>query len=317
MEDPTEEIALNAARDLMKHPQYVNAIHAIWDIETDKGGLSPTDIWAETDFMRSEMLKTDADKRSFLVPDLYEAVKRHVHAKGSACEERSTMCCLTLFALRLITAGTRPDSTTDECRRDNPHYPIIQAILRVLCEKMNRDETRMREMHLLLSTIDHDGDENEARGIKVPFGTDILAGDPDWNERLKTILQTYADKADPLINRSKYTRFDALWDRLARDTRFANEMRTPTLGKDYNLKLIFNVYALLYPAFYNSRCRGAESIARVVGENPMSRGKDKHYDKKYFNKSYLDNPTLSFSAFKSEDFLNHIKGIINTIEETE
>ena len=298
MEDPTEEISLNAVRDLMAHPQYVNANHAIWSMETDKGGLSLTDIWAETDFMCEEMLKTNDDKRCFLVPNLYEAVKKHVHSKGSACEERSTMCCLMLFALRLITAGTRPDSTPDECRQDNPHYLIIHDIARLLSDKMKQDETRRKEMQQLLSIIDRDGDENEARGVKVPFGTDILAGAPDWSERLRTILQTYADKADPLIDRSM-------------NTRFATEMRTPTLGKDYNLKLIFNVYALLSPDFYNSSCKGAQSIARVVGENPLSKGKNKHYDKNYFNKNTLDEKN---SAFKSEDFLNHVKDIIKTIE---
>ena len=311
MEDPTEEISLNAVRDLMAHPQYVNANHAIWSMETDKGGLSLTDIWAETDFMCEEMLKTNDDKRCFLVPNLYEAVKKHVHAKGSACEERSTMCCLMLFALRLITAGTRPDSTPDECRQDNPHYLIIHDIARLLGDKMKQDETRRKEMQQLLSIIDRDGDENEARGVKVPFGTDILAGAPDWSERLRTILQTYADKADPLIDRSMNTRSDALWEQLARNTRAATEMRTPTLGKDYNLKLIFNVYALLSPDFYNSSCKGAQSIARVVGENPLSKGKNKHYDKNYFNKNTLDEKN---SAFKSEDFLNHVKGIIETIE---
>ena len=61
------EIDLNEARDLMNETLYVNALHAIWRVEADCGGLTPVDVWKETEWLREEMLKTKSQDRQDMV----------------------------------------------------------------------------------------------------------------------------------------------------------------------------------------------------------------------------------------------------------
>jgi len=306
MEDIEEEVGLNQSRDLMNNPQYINAVQAVWSIETDKGGMSLADIWQETEFMRVQMLKTQRMMRPHIVPDLYQKVKEHAKGKTD-CEERTVMCCMMMFALRLVIANMDKDSTLEDAKEKNPNHKIIKAIVRMLAQKMQKDEERMEEMKLLLQTIDKDGDENEEDGIVVPYGLDILTDAPDWTVKLKVIFSTYADKADKLIDRKVGDKFDEVWKELAEDSRFAEEMRQSSLGQDFNLLLLFNVYGMMHPDFYISSCRGAQTIAKVVGACPTFKDKDHHYSKDYFNKNLLDRLQ---QGFKSQSLLDHVKLII-------
>lgn len=292
---------LNLSRDLMQNAQYVNATHAISSIETDKGGLPLSEIWEGTEWLCSQMLLTDSQKRPFLIPDLYAALKKYAAEAGSQCEERSVMCIMMLFALRLTTASKN--------KEDNPNAKLIRAIVRLLAGKMKENEERMEEMKRLLKTIDVDGDENERDGTAVvEMGVDILEADADWKSDLRAFVQTYIDKADSLVDRRMSESFDAVWEELLEDSRFVEEMKEPSLNQKFNLNLLFNVFGLMWPDYYKSTCRGALTIARAVGADPTLKDKDHHYSKDYFSAYQIGKLK---HGFKSEDLLNHVKGIIH------
>lgn len=292
---------LNLSRDLMQHAQYINAIHAVWSIETDKGGLPLSKLWEETEWMRHQMLLTQRDNRPFIVADLYGALKQHAEGAKSQCVERSVMCIMMLFALRLVTASKKKD--------DNPNAKVIRAIVRMLAEKMNTNEERMEEMKRLLQTIDKDGDENERDGSAiVEMGVDILADDADWQQNLLAIVETYIQKADKLIDRQMSDAFDAVWEDLLRDSQFIAEMRESSLGENFNLKLLFNVFGLMHPDYYKSTCRGALTIAREVGANPTLKDQTHHYSKDYFNKYEIEKLN---QGFKTDQLLEHVISIID------
>ena len=292
---------LNLSRDLMQNAQYINATHAISEIETDKGGLPLSAIWEGTEWLCSQMLLTDRLKRPFLIPDLYAALKKYAADAGSQCEERSVMCIMMLFALRLTTASKN--------KEDNPNAKLIRAIVRLLVGKMKESEERMDEMKRLLQTIDADGDDNERDGTAVvQMGVDILEADADWKSDLRAIVQTYIDKADSLVDYRMSDNFDAVWEELLEDGRFVEAMKEPSLKQTFNLNLLFNVFGLMYPEYYKSTCRGASTIAKAVGADPTLKDKDHHYSKDYFSIYQIDKLK---HGFKSEDLLNHVKGIIH------
>ena len=296
-----DDLHLNRSRDLMQNAQYVNATHAVLSIETDKGGLPLSAIWEQTEWMRQELLRTDRQMRPFLVPDLYAALKQHSEVAGSRCVERSVLCIMMLFALRLVTASKK--------KEDNPNAKVIRSIVRVLTEKMNESEERMDEMKRLLKTIDKDGDENERDGSAiVEMGVDILADDADWQEKLWYIVNTYIKKADKLIDYHKSEAFDAVWEDLINDSRFVEEMRHSTLKQNFNLSLLFGVFGLMHPYYYKTSCRGAKSIARVVGYNAELKNEDHCYAKEYFNKNEI--AKLKY-GFKTDELLQHVTKIID------
>ena len=292
---------LNLSRDLMQNAQYINATHAISEIETDKGGLPLSAIWEGTEWMCSQMLLTDRHMRPFLIPDLYAALKKYAADAGSKYEDRSVMCIMMLFALRLTTASKN--------KEDNPNAKLIRAIVRLLVGKMKESEERMDEMKRLLTTMDADGDENEREGTAVvQMGVDVLEADADWKSELRSIVQTYINKADNLVDRRMSEKFDAVWEELLEDGRFVEAMKEPSLKQNFNLNLLFNVFGLMFPDYYKSTCRGASTIAKAVGADPTHKDKDHHYSKDYFSIYQIDKLK---HGFKSEDLLNHVKGIIH------
>ena len=292
---------LNLSRDLMQNAQYVNATHAISVIETDKGGLPLSAIWEGTEWLCSQMLLTDQQMRPFLIPDLYAALKKYAVEAGSKDEERSVMCIMMLFALRLTTASKN--------KEDNPNAKLIRAIVRLLVGKMKENEERMDEMKRLLKTIDVDGDDNERDGTAVvQMGVDILEADADWKSDLRAIVQTYINKADSLVDYQMSEAFDAVWEELLEDNRFVEEMKEPSLKQSFNLNLLFNVFGLMFPDYYKSTCRGASTIAKAVGADPTMKDKDHHYSKDYFSIYQIEKLK---HGFKSDDLLNHVKGIIH------
>ena len=291
------EIDLNEARDLLDETLYVNALHAIWLVETDCNGLDCNEVWRATEWMRKEMLKTKRQDRQYMVEILYQELKKKYNEKTTNID-KTIMCIMMLFADRLITAH--------EDQSQNPNHELIRRIIMVVCTKIKDDAELKKSLALMLAEMDKAGTENEEKGRMIPWGLDILADDPDWSIQLKAVFKKYADMADPLIQGHLLVSFGILWDELAEDSQFAAEMKTSTLGQNFNLQLLFNVYGLLHPNFYNTKV-GIATIAKTVGANPNARGVNKHYSRGYFTPHEIERFD---HAIKSQQLLDHIKGII-------
>jgi hypothetical protein len=111
-----------------------------------------------------------------------------------------------------------------------------------------------------------------------------------------------------VILRQQYSReFDAVWEELLQDSRFVQEMRVSTLDQDFNLNLLFNVFGLMRPQYCNTKCRGALSIARLVGYNADLKNQYHCYSKDYFNENEIEK--LRF-GFKTDELLDHVRSII-------
>lgn len=292
------EIDLNEARDLMDETLYVNALHAVWLVEADCGGLTPQEVWRETEWLREEMLKTKRPNRQDMVEILYLNLKRKYTNKMTDVD-KTIMCIMMLFADRLITAH--------KDQSQNPNHELIRRIVKVVYNKIKEDADLKKNLIMMLAEIDKAGTENEEKGRMIPWGLDILADDPDWSKQLKALFKKYADMADPLIQGHLLVSFGTLWDELAEDSQFAAEMRTSSLGKDFNLLLLFNVYGLLYPQFYNTKARGIATIAKTVGKKPEVIGNNNYYSRGYFTPREIENFK---HAIKSQQLLDHINQII-------
>lgn len=291
------EIDLNEARDLMDETLYVNALHAIWRVETDCNGLDCNEVWRTTEWMRKEMLKTKRQDRQYMVEILYQELKKKYNGKTTNVD-KTVMCIMMLFADRLITAN--------KDQSQNPNHELIRRIVMVVCTKIKDDAELKKSLALMLTEMDKAGTENEEKGRMIPWGLDILADDPDWSIQLKAVFKKYADMADPLIQGHLRDSFGSLWDELAEDSQFAAEMKTSTLGQNFNLQLLFNVYGLLHPNFYNTKV-GIATIAKTVGANPYARNEDKCYSRGYFTPREIENFK---HAIKSQQLLDHINQII-------
>ena len=291
------EIDLNEARDLLDETLYVNALHAIWRVETDCNGLDCNEVWRATEWMRKEMLKTKRQDRQYMVEILYQELKKKYNGKTTNVD-KTVMCIMMLFADRLITAH--------KDQSQNPNHELIRRIVMVVCTKIKDDAELKKSLALMLTEMDKAGTENEEKGRMIPWGLDILADDPDWSIQLKAVFKKYADMADPLIQGHLLVSFGILWDELAEDSQFAAEMKTSTLGQNFNLQLLFNVYGLLHPNFYNTKV-GIATIAKTVGANPNARNEDKCYSRSYFTPREIKNFK---HAIKSQQLLDHINQII-------
>ena len=291
------EIYLNEARDLMDETLYVNALLAIWRVEADCGGLDSIEVWRETEWLREEMLKTKRQNRQHMVETFYLHLKRKYTEKITNID-KTVMCIMMLFANRLITANK------DQSK--NPNYELIRRIVKVVSNKIKEDADLKKNLVIMLTEMDKAGTENEEKGHMIPWGLDILADDPDWSIQLKAVFKKYADMADPLIQGHLLVSFGTLWNELAEDSQFAAEMKTSTLGQNFNLQLLFNVYGLLHPNFYNTKV-GIATIAKTVGANPNARNEDKCYSRSYFTPREIKNFK---HAIKSQQLLDHINQII-------
>lgn len=296
-----DDLDYQSTLDYSDDVQYQNAVFAIGRIETDHGGLSINGIWAETENLRELMIRTPAEKRETVI--LVHASQMLLKKYGNCM--RTLMCILIMFALRLTKASKTPED-------DNPHVDIIRAIVRQVGYYVKKDEQLMEELRELLTTIDADGDRNEARGEVVGFDDDILKINDVWHSKLRSIVELYKKKTDD-NNIIQYgpagEAFDRVWEALLEDDEFVGEMKRPSLSQDFNLLLLFSVFGLMYPWAYNTKIRGAYSLAKTIGYNPKLRNKAHCYSKDYFNINEIEKLK---EGIKTQHMLNHIKEIINS-----
>lgn len=271
--DENNEMQTQKAHDFLKDVQYQNAVFAIRQIETDRGGLTLREIWVETEKLRERLLGVEGELRdSYLIDWLpnpekaYEGISKH--------PVRTQMCILILFALRLIKA--------ERDQEKNPHREIIRAIVRLVGERAKQEAALMEDLRRLIRVIDQDGDANEAKGKVVEFGVDILQ-QKNWSEELRTIVERYKKKAYEAGIIANEALFESIWEALLQDNWLVAEMRAPSLEQPFNLRLLFNVYGMIFrrvpSVYYASKIRGGQSLAKRIGEKEGGRP----YSKDYFN----------------------------------
>ena len=271
--DENNEMQTQKAHDFLKDVQYQNAVFAIRQIETDRGGLTLREIWEETEKLRERLLGVEGELRdSYLIDWLPNPEK--AYGGISKHPVRTQMCVLILFALRLIKA--------ERDQEKNPHREIIRAIVRLVGERAKQEAALMEDLRRLIRVIDQDGDANEAKGKVVEFGVDILQ-QKNWSEELRTIVERYKKKAYEAGIIANEALFESIWEALLQDNWFVAEMRAPSLGQSFNLRLLFNVYGMIFrrvpSVYYASKIRGGQSLAKRIGEKEGGRP----YSKDYFN----------------------------------
>lgn len=271
--DENNEMQTQKAHDFLKDVQYQNAVFAIRQIETDRGGLTLREIWVETEKLRERLLGVEGELRdSYLIDWLPNPEK--AYGGVSKHPVRTQMCVLILFALRLIKA--------ERDQEKNPHREIIRAIVRLVGERAKQEAALMEDLRRLIRVIDQDGDANEAKGKVVEFGVDILQ-QKNWSEELRTIVERYKKKAYEAGIIANEALFESIWEALLQDNWLVAEMRAPSLEQPFNLRLLFNVYGMIFrrvpSVYYASKIRGGQSLAKRIGEKEGGRP----YSKDYFN----------------------------------
>lgn len=271
--DENNEMQTQKAHDFLKDVQYQNAVFAIRQIETDRGGLTLREIWEETEKLRERLLGVEGELRdSYLIDWLPNPEK--AYGGISKHPVRTQMCVLILFALRLIKA--------ERDQEKNPHREIIRAIVRLVGERAKQEAALMEDLRRLIRVIDQDGDANEAKGKVVEFGVDILQ-QKNWSEELRTIVERYKKEAYEAGIIANKALFESIWEALLQDNWFVAEMRAPSLEQPFNLRLLFNVYGMIFrrvpSVYYASKIRGGQSLAKRIGEKEGGRP----YSKDYFN----------------------------------
>ena len=266
------------AHDFLKDVQYQNAVFAIRRIETDRGGLTLREIWEETENLRERLLGVEHELRdSYLIDCLPSPVKAYKDISENPL--RTQMCVLILFALRLIKA--------ERDQEKNPHRELIQAIARLVGERAKEEAELMDDLRELMQTINQDGDANEAKGKVVEFGVDILQ-QKNWSEELRTIVERYKKEAYEADIIADEALFESIWEALLRDEWFVSRMSQKSLGQSFNLKLLFNVFGMIFrrmpSVYYTSEIRGGQSLARSIGKKEGG----KPYSKEYFNDQTYD-----------------------------
>ena len=292
-ENVKKRLVNSTAQAYLKDVQYQNAVFAVRQIETDRGGLTLREIWEETEKLREQLRGVEKELRDRYLIDNLPVPEKVYHSSDPM---RTQMCVLALFALRLICANSDLEK--------NPHQHIIEAILRWLFDK---DDKQLQEDYFqLLDMINRDGDVNEARGNVVESGVDILAPDPEWCDQLRAIVERYKEKVYKAgiiaYGAENEAAFEAIWEALLQDDWFVAEMHRESLHMDFNLKLLFNVYGMIYrhmPSVYTSEIRGGKGLADVFGENPNSKGHT--YSKDYFNDmTYFDRFRTILTNYKTK-----------------
>ena len=271
--DENNEMQTQKAHDFLKDVQYQNAVFAIRQIETDRDGLTLREIWEETEKLRERLLGVEGELRdSYLIDWLPNPEK--AYGGISKHPVRTQMCVLILFALRLIKA--------ERDQEKNPHREIIRAIVRLVGERAKQEAALMEDLRRLIRVIDQDGDANEAKGKVVEFGVDILQ-QKNWSEELRTIVERYKKEAYEAGIIANKALFESIWEALLQDNWFVAEMRAPSLEQPFNLRLLFNVYGMIFrrvpSVYYASKIRGGQSLAKRIGEKEGGR----LYSKDYFN----------------------------------
>jgi len=270
-------------RDFMQSVQFRNASNAIRLVETESGGLTPAEVWSEVEKLIVYLRTMKSDDRVYIVGQLVTNLRRSLKKivrDGDAVHRdvsdvnRTVTCVLYCLALRL-------ESTSKDVSK-NPHSNLINALVDEL-HVINHSS-----LPLIYYLIKYYGTANEKRGLAVEEN-DPMPMEENWREQLGRVVSHYCARADAKIDRGKYDAFCRFWEYVVQDETLASQLMTgcsikggewAELGVDYNCKMFFNIYGLLFDHGF---------FVGISGWGPLGKALTEHYDevkgKKVFAKS--------------------------------
>ena len=269
--------------------QFVNVVDAITKFETEKGGLTPEEIWEHAknmiDSLKNVQRPDITVKRlySYLVDELGKQLPR----KSKEQNEHTAYCVLFCAAYILCANDENPD----------PNQDIIDNICEYLSE--------MPDIALLYKYVEKMEDEQEAKGYIVEprnvMAKPHVETATEAAQRIFKMLKK--DIIDPIVTK-KYVQpsynaeFEQIWKDFLANEELLELMREEEFGANYNLKLVLNILGLM------DYKRSVLSVS--INKLNSTLFPDNNGHPKYFTIE----TNVNFSAFKSDRQQDIVKAII-------
>ena len=153
---------------LCKDVQFENSLTAVLMYETFQGGLDPIQAWQGTEDLRVLFHDLAPDQRVNWVQQAWDDLIQKYQTSPDLTNNpvRSAICVSALFGIRLVRANVDQQA--------NPNVGIIQGFVERIGGIIKQDDEMNQFFYAFLQKINKDGDINEAKGRKVPFGENIL-----------------------------------------------------------------------------------------------------------------------------------------------
>jgi len=301
-------------REFMRTQLFRNANRTLTRLETEAGGLTPAEVWQEVEGIINELRGMEVDDRDVMVSQITTNLRRKLKkierddeqvVRGKDEQDRTITCILYCLALRLEATTKQQD--------ENPHNDLLDALVEEL------DHINHQCLPLLFYFIKADGERNENRNQFVEEEDPLRVKD-GWLYQMSVVVNHYANRMNPKVERHGRDAFDRFWDIAQKDMMFSGLLRMKKniagdehteLGFDYNSTFIFNVYGLLYKhAFFNA--------GEINGWDPLAKAVTYHYDgeklkyvkakQEYFK--FMEAGILPQYNSMSADQLEHVEGLL-------
>ena len=154
--------------ELCKDVQFENSLNAVLMYETLQGGLDPIQAWQGTEDLRVLFHDTAPDRRADLVQQAWDDLIKKYQTSPNLTNNpvRSAICVSALFSLRLVRASVDQEA--------NPNNGIISGFVGRIGDIIKQNDEMNNLFSAFMQQINKDGDINEAKGKKIPFGENIL-----------------------------------------------------------------------------------------------------------------------------------------------
>lgn len=269
--------------------QFVNVVDALTKFETQRGGLTPEEIW-EYAVELLESLK-HVSRPEITVKRMFTHITSRLKEqfpKSDSQQTEHTAYCILFCAVYILCANEeKPD----------PNQEIIENI----CEMLSQ----MPDIVPLFEYVERMEDEQEAKGHTVKPRNVLSKPHVETQEeavqRIMELLKL--DIITPIVNadyvQQPYRKeFENIWEDILADDTLLALMRKEEFGKTYNLKLVLNVLAMMT---YNQEVLKVANnkLAKTLFPDGTT-----HY--KYFT----EKTEGSYSAFKSDTEQSLVMSII-------
>lgn len=269
--------------------QFINVTDAIIKYETEKGGLTPEEIWDYAITMLESLkdLKRPEITVKRMFSHIVDALKKKSPNRGIEQIEHTAYCIMFCAVYILCANDKEPD----------PNQDIIDNI----CEKLSK----MPDIVPLFEYVEKMEDEQEAKGYIVEphniLAMPSVETSEEAAERIFKIIKQ--DIIEPIVIndfvQSPYkAEFEQIWKDILANEELLDIIRKEEFGANYNLKLVLNILALMS---YN---RYVLSASNNKLNKTLFSGSNGH--PKYFTTEVNNN----FSAFKSSEQQDNVHLII-------